>query len=206
MSARNMVIMNAHLIALDQEQETIAQFMSTQPHSGNIHMQNYRKAAAEINVKKQNELQALVSQNVENLRTQLLLVIGQKQEYLKSELTQNITSLKLEISTMKTAYDEKMKLLKDSQEDLKNDVAFVRHELKSVGEKLTTINHMITNRNKELLARIEALEKDVLLLKTPPKKSEFQWFEFILCVLLVVVPLVGFFLKRSETGLMMIGY
>lgn len=193
MMTRNMI---TQMMALDQEQEMIAQFMSTQPHSGNIHMHNYRKAAGEINFKKHNELQTIIGQQSGIVKVELQVLMNQIQASLKSE-----------ISVTKVASDEKMKLLTDSQTDLKNDVVFVRHELKTIGEQITLLDHFVTKKNKILLDRIEALEKDVLVLKTPPPKSEFRWSElFLLCILLVVVPVAGFFLQRQEIGMLTIGY
>lgn len=192
MMTRNMI---TQTMALTQEQEQIAQFMSTQPHSGGIHMQNYRKHAGETNAKKHIELQTILGQQSGIVKAELQVLINQIQASLKSE-----------ISVFKVASDDKMKLLTDSQTDLKNDVAFVRHELKTIGEQITLLDHFVAKKNKFLLDRIEALEKDVLVLKTPPPKSEFQWFEFLLALLLIVVPITGFFLKRQESGMLTIGY
>lgn len=192
MLTRNMI---TQMMALDQEQEMVAQFMSTQPHSGGIHMQNYRKAAGETNAKKHTELQTVLLQNSTSVKAEIQAIINQQVATLKSEMTTN-----------KLASDGKLKLLTDSQEDMKNDVAFVRHQLSTVGEQITLLDRFVSVKNKHLLDRIEKLEKDVLVLKTPPPKSEFQWFEFILCLFLIVVPLIGFFLKKSESGMLTIGY
>jgi hypothetical protein len=203
MSARNIAIMNAHYATLDQEQEQIAQFMATQPHSGGIHTQNYRKAASETNIKKQNELQTNIAQQLAIVKAELQVHVGQTQSGLKSEF-QTLLNKSVESLELKIAFTDDNR--HSSQEMLENDVKFVRHELKKVGERLTTINHMITNRNKELFARIEALEKNVLVLKTPPPKSEFQWFEFFMIIGFLVISFIGFFLKTSGSDLLMIGY
>lgn len=192
-------------MSLTPDQELIAQFMATQPHSGGIHMQNYRKAAQEENFKHTNqntqafsalrtELQAFVTQNTAALRTEL-----------QNLMKQHVDTLNTDIAKRYTHSVDKITVLTDSNESMKCDVEFVRHELKAVGSRLTTLHHLITNQNKCILDRIESVEKELIVLKTP-KKSEFQWFEFVLCLLLVVVPAIGFFLKRSESNLMRIGY
>lgn len=189
---RNMI---SQTMALDQEQEMISAFMSTQPHSGGIHMHNYRKVAGESNAKKHIELQTILGQQSGIVKAELQVLMNQIQASLKSE-----------ISVAKVASDDKMKLLTDSQTDLKNDVVFVRHELKNIGEQITSLDHFVTKKNKFLLSRIEELEKDVIVLKTPPPKSEFRWGEFFLIIVFVAVAFAGFFLQRFESGPLMIGY
>lgn len=216
MSARNIAIMNAQLAALDAEQESIAQALMTIPHNGYTVSPAYRKAASETNVKKYAELQEKINQPMEVLKTQLLLNVANTKSELQTKLDGVMTSLRKEIDTLTSCdketnkklmfLDEDLKTMVKNVHDLGNDVKFVRHEIKSMGSRITTMNHLMTNQNKHLLNRIEALEKDLIVLKTPPPKSEFRWGEFFLIIVLVAIAFAGFFVNKNNIGMLMIEY
>lgn len=218
MSARNMAIMNGRLAALDAGQEIIAQFMSTQPHSGTIHMQNYRTAATQANIKRNSDVQAMITEHVENVRTQLQAVVASGDTSTKIELQSRIdgavSSLRTEIDILTGAetavnkklilLDEDVKKMTTDVDDAKTDVKYLRHQLRTIGEQITLVDHFVARSNKILLDRIDALEKVV---NKPPPKSEFRWFEFFMILGFLVMSFIGFFLKKKEISeVLMIDY
>jgi cobalamin biosynthesis Mg chelatase CobN len=169
-------------MALNQEQETIAQAIanSGNPHAAGIHSVNYRNAAQKYNIQKnqeletriqavRTELQNHVSTTWANVSTQKSAEISQITSTLRSEISKLNTDLSLKHATLVNECN----MSKNRCEELSGDVKFVRHELKSVGDKFTTLNHFVTNKNKEIILVIESLQKEVQLLKTPPTKVSY---------------------------------
>jgi len=169
-------------MALNQEQEMIANAIANNgnPHAAGIHSSNYRNAAQKYNIQKnqeletriqavRTELQNHVSTTWANVSNQKSAEIGQITSTLRSEISKLNTDLSLKHATLVNECN----MSKNRCEELSGDVKFVRHELKSVGDKFTTLNHFVTNKNKEIILVIESLQKEVQLLKTPPTKVSY---------------------------------
>jgi SMC interacting uncharacterized protein involved in chromosome segregation len=197
MSARTIAMMNAQATALTQEQEVIAQWIMSQPHTGGIHAANYRKAAHDENMKRVAER----STQVTNLRDDL----GKSMSLIATDLRIEINKTYIASQTDTKGISENVKTLAKSHEDVKNDVTYARHELTHIGEQYTTLNHLVTNRNKEFLVRIETLEREVTRLLTPPPKKTVHWIELLVTVGTVLLAMGVLYLQNKPT-LPMIGY
>jgi hypothetical protein len=182
---------------LTQDQEMIAQFMMTQPHSGGIHSANYRKMAHEENVRRLTER----SDQVTALRSDL----GKSVSIIAADLRTEINSGCQVANTGIKAVSDNLKLLAESHEGVKNDIAFARHELNRVGEQITSLNHLVTNRNKEILIRIEDLERQMSVLLKAPPPQKVHWIELLVTVGTVLLAMGVLYLQNKPT-LPMIGY
>lgn len=179
------------------DQEAIAQFISTHAHTGSIHAANYRKVAQEENVKRQMEK----TDQMSAIRTEVGTSIAQIATCLRTEINKGYNASKTEIQTM----GDNMKTLAEAHGSLKDDVAFVRHELNRIGEQMTALNHLVTNRNKEVLVRIENLEREVTRLLTPPPKKTVHWVELLVTTGVLLLAVTVYYVQMKPT-LPMIGY
>jgi cobalamin biosynthesis Mg chelatase CobN len=167
-------------MALYQDQEVLAQSLNAIQHSGGIHSSNYRTAAQNCNNKKNQELDTRIQTLRTELQNHVSTTWANVSNQKSAEISQNTSTLRSEISKLNTDLSLKHATLvnecnmsKNRCEELSGDVKFVRHELKSVGDKFTTLNHFVTNKNKEIILVIESLQKEVQLLKTPPTKVSY---------------------------------
>jgi hypothetical protein len=203
-------------MALNQEQESIAQAIanSGNPHSAGIYSSNYRTAAQKYNIQKTSELDT----RIQNLRTEINTsisntwanIVNQK----NTELNQTASNLRSDISKLNTDFSLKYNTLdgkitneciaiRNRVEELSGDVKFARYELKSVGDKFTTLNHYVTNKNKEIILIIESLQKEIQLLKTPSSKKLYILPFVAIFLLMFVIGLVRMF---NNSNTLMISY
>jgi uncharacterized coiled-coil DUF342 family protein len=197
-------------MALNPEQESIAQAIGNMGHATALHYStNYRTAAQKNNAQKTQELDTRISGLRTELQNHVATTWANVSNQKTGEINQNASILRAEMSKLNTDVSLKhatiindCNMIKNRCEELSGDVKFVRHELRSIGDKFTTLNHYVTNKNKEVVVMIESLQKELHGLKNPPKKS---YTEYILVLILLMI-VIGFGTWFNQSDTLMIDY
>ena len=114
-----------------------------------------------------------------------------------------MSKLNVDLSMKNATLINECNMVKNRCEELSGDVKFVRHELKSIGDKFTTLNHYVTNKNKEIILVIESLQKEIQALKTPPPKTSYKLPILIVFLLMIAI---GFGSWVTQSTNLMIEY